>query len=231
MKTSDLQKKIGYSFQRTDHLEQAITHSSYVREKGMSPDECNERLEFLGDAFLDAIIGEELYRRMPGRTEGVLTKARAHVVCEESLVKVAKSLNLGSYLKLGKGEELTGGRNRDSILADATEALIGGIYLDGGYEASKTFVLRRFGPRIEEALEGRLRSDYKSALQEVLQKNGEVEIRYLSDGEEGPDHDKTFFVTALIDGKPRGRGRGKSKKEAEQRAAKVAMEAMEAEKK
>jgi ribonuclease-3 len=231
VKTSDLQRKIGYSFRQEDFLVQAMTHSSYIREKKLSPVRSNERLEFLGDAFLDAIIGEELYRLMPEATEGVLSKARAHVVCEESLTLLGKSLELGSCLRLGKGEEMTGGRERTSILADGTEALIGAIYLDGGYDAVRPIVLMWLAPRIREAVEGRLRSDYKSALQEMLQKDGEVSIQYVLDSEEGPDHDKIFFVTALVDGKPMGKGRGKSKKEAEQQAAKTAKEAVIREKK
>jgi ribonuclease-3 len=226
VKTSDLQRKIGYSFKQEDFLVQAMTHSSYIREKKLSPVRSNERLEFLGDAFLDAIIGEELYRLMPEATEGVLSKARAHVVCEESLTLLGKSLELGSCLRLGKGEEMTGGRERTSILADGTEALIGAIYLDGGYEAVRPIVLGWLAPRIREAVEGRLRSDYKSALQEMLQKDGEASIQYVLDGEEGPDHDKIFFVTAMVDGEPKGKGRGKSKKEAEQQAAKAAKEAV-----
>lgn len=223
MKMNDLQTKIGYSFREEGYLAQAMTHSSHIREKGLSPNESNERLEFLGDAFLDAIVGEELYRRMPKATEGVLSKARAHVVCEESLTDLGKTLGLGAFLELGKGEEQTGGRERESILADAVEATIGSIYLDGGYEEAKTFVLRWLAPRIEEAVAGKIRSDYKSMLQELMQRDGSVDIRYVLDGEEGPDHNKTFFVTASVDGVPKGRGQGKSKKDAEQQAAKEAV--------
>lgn len=205
------------------YLERALTHSSYNREKNTKHQD-NERLEFLGDAFFDAIISAELYKRMETVTEGRLTKTRALVVCESSLAKAARKFNLGQYIYIGHGEEVAGGRDKDSILADAMEAVIGALYMDAGYETTQQFVLGVFADTINAAVEGKLFSDYKSEIQETLQKNGRnVAIVYETDKEEGPAHDKTFFVHLSYDGKILGDGRGKSKKEAEQNAAKAAI--------
>lgn len=205
------------------YLERALTHSSYNREKNTKHQD-NERLEFLGDAFFDAIISAELYKRMETVTEGRLTKTRALVVCESSLAKAARKFNLGQYIYIGNGEEVAGGRDKDSILADAMEAVIGALYMDAGYETTQQFVLGVFADTINAAVEGKLFSDYKSEIQETLQKNGRnVAIVYETDKEEGPAHDKTFFVHLSYDGKILGDGRGKSKKEAEQNAAKAAI--------
>ncbi len=223
----ELQSKIEYQFQNREYLERALTHSSYNREKNTKHKD-NERLEFLGDAFLDAIIGAELFQRMNRVTEGTLTKTRASIVCEKALAKIARSLDLGRYMLMGHGETSTGGRNKDSILADALEALIGAIYIDGGYAQAQSFTVRVFEETIEKAISGRAFSDYKSELQELLQSGGRtVTIRYVTDNEEGPDHDKTFYVHMECDGRRLGSGIGKTKKEAEQNAAKQSLSILE----
>lgn len=214
---------IGYEFKNKIYLERALTHSSYNKEKH-SKHQDNERLEFLGDAFFDAIISAELFNKMDGFTEGRLTKTRALIVCEASLAKAARKFKLGQYIYMGRGEEMAGGRKKDSILADAMEAVIGALYLDGGYETARRFVLTVFEDTIKEAVEGKLFSDYKSEVQETLQRNkGNLSIVYETDKEEGPAHDKTFFVHLSCNGKILGQGSGKSKKEAEQNAAKAAL--------
>ncbi len=221
MYNEEFEKKIGYKFKDKDLLEKALTHSSYCRENGLSHKACNERLEFVGDAFLDAILGEDLYLRMESDGEGPLTKTRAAVVCEQSLARVGRKLDVGRFLNMGHGEVNSGGRERQSIIADATEAVIGAIFMDGGYEAVRTFVKREFADITRDALNGALFSDYKTMVQEILQKEGvNHDIRYVLDREEGPDHDKTFFVHLACDGRALGSGMGKSKKEAEQNAAK-----------
>ncbi|MBR5488533.1 MAG: ribonuclease III, partial [Firmicutes bacterium] len=172
-----------------------------------------------------AIISEELYKRLEKVDEGKLTKTRALIVCEKSLASVAQRLGVGNYLNLGKGEEQSGGRKRESILADALEAIVAAIYLDGGFEPMRQFVAREFASSIEDALAGKLFADYKTQVQEVLQKRGKnTKIRYVTDREEGPDHDKTFYVHLVCDGMTMGRGSGKTKKEAEQNAAKETLE-------
>ena len=224
MNIKEFEKTIDYKFKNKKLLERALTHSSYNREKNTRHQD-NERLEFLGDAFFDAIISAELFKKMEDSTEGRLTKTRALIVCEDSLAGVARKIGVGRYLLMGHGEEQTGGREKPSILADAMEAVIGAIYLDGGYKAARDFVLRKFDDIINEAVEGRLFSDYKSEIQEVLQKSGHNKpIVYEIDREEGPDHDKTFFVHLSYNGRILGKGKGKSKKEAEQSAAKTALD-------
>ncbi|MEG1871087.1 MAG: ribonuclease III, partial [Peptostreptococcaceae bacterium] len=179
-----------------------------------------ERLEFLGDTVLELIISEFLFQNHTEETEGYLTKVRALIVCENSLFEIARSWNLGSYLYMSKGEELTGGRTRISILADAVEAIIAAIYLDQGLEVVKSFVLENFSTVIDKAVKNQIILDYKTKLQEILQKNGDVEIRYEIIKFEGPPHRREFFVQVLINGKAEGDGSGYSKKEAEQMAAK-----------
>jgi ribonuclease-3 len=218
-----IETAIGYEFKNKIYLETALTHSSYNREKN-TKNQDNERLEFLGDAYFDAIISAELYGKMKDVSEGRLTKTRAMIVCEVSLAKAARGINLGEYIYIGNGEEVTGGRDKDSILADAMEAIIGALFLDGGYEVVKSFVLKTFEETINEAVAGRLFSDYKSEVQELLQKKCTTcAISYVTDKEEGPAHDKTFFVSLSWNNKILGKGKGKSKKEAEQNAAKVAL--------
>lgn len=220
MNNGDFEKKIQYTFKNKELLNKALTHSSFCREHGTEGKNNNERLEFLGDAFFDAIISVELYKLLEKVDEGKLTKTRALIVCEKSLAQVARRLDIGPYLNMGKGEEHSGGRQRESILADAVEAVVGAIYLDGGFEEVFRFVSREFAQTIEDALAGRLFTDYKTQVQEVLQKRGKkVIISYHLDKEEGPDHDKTFYVHLTCNGRVLGRGSGKSKKEAEQNAA------------
>lgn len=227
MKIREFEQKIGYQFQNRDYLETALTHSSFNREKNTKHQD-NERLEFLGDAFFDAVISVELYERLKHVTEGKLTKTRALIVCESALAQVARGYELGSYLNLGHGEDTGGGRHKDSILADSMEAVIGAIYLDGGYQAMQNFVKKSFSRMIDQAIDGKLFSDYKSEVQEILQGKGKpVTIAYETDREEGPAHDKTFFVHLSCNGEIMGKGIGKSKKEAEQNAAKQTLEMLE----
>ena len=227
MKIKEFAQKIGYHFQTRNSLEPALTHSSFNREKNTKHQD-NERLEFLGDAFFDAVISVELYERLKHVTEGKLTKTRALIVCESALAQVARGYELGSYLNLGHGEDTGGGRHKDSILADSMEAVIGAIYLDGGYQAMQNFVKKSFSRMIDQAIDGKLFSDYKSEVQEILQGKGKpVTIAYETDREEGPAHDKTFFVHLSCNGEIMGKGIGKSKKEAEQNAAKQTLEMLE----
>lgn len=224
MNSKEFEKVIGYTFRNMEYLERALTHSSYNKEKKTHHVD-NERLEFLGDAFFDAIVSVELFQRMGPVTEGKLTKTRAQVVCERSLAEIAHRLNLGKYINMGHGEESAGGRQKDSILADAMEAIIGALFLDGGYEAAQQFVVNAFNETIDKAVEGKLFSDYKSEIQEILQAKGKnANIIYIIDREEGPAHDKTFFVHLEYNGQILGSGSGKSKKEAEQNAARAALE-------
>ena len=221
----EFQNLIGYRFKNEKLLETALTHSSYSREKGAGV-EYNERLEFLGDAFFDAVIGEELFKVFPDQEEGFLSRTRASLVCEKSLAVIARKVNLASVLLLGHGEDKSGGRNRDSILADAMEAVIGAVFLDGGYEAVREMVLKLFADAIEDAKAGKLVvTDYKTALQEVLQAEGKTldMMRYVDVGAEGPDHNKVFTVRLEIEGEPAAEGKGRSKKQAQQVAAEVAL--------
>ena len=213
----EIEKIIEYSFDDKNILREALTHSSKgdSRTNGTRMD--YERLEFIGDAMLDAIIGVILFRRMPSATEGELTKLRAQIVCEESLNRIGQKICVGSYIILGDGEEKMSGREKPSVIADVVEAIIGGIYLDSGYDEVWRFVEGAFSELVEEAISGKLFRDYKTKLQEIAHKN-KWNIEY-STRSKGPDHDKTFFVQLLIDGKVSGEGIGKSKKEAEQKAA------------
>lgn len=219
-----LEEKISYVFSDRDLLKNAVTHSSYIKEHSRE-NRSNERLEFLGDAFFDAIIGEELYKIFPQKEEGFLSRVRASLVCEKSLAKAARKLELGKYILMGNGEEKSGGRDRESILADTMEAVIGAVYLDGGFEAVKTSVLDIFREAIEDAVNGKfIITDYKTALQEKLQHDGITDIRYVLIKETGPDHDKTFKVQLEVNGRPETTGEGKSKKQAEQNAAEAMIE-------
>jgi ribonuclease-3 len=219
-----LVEKIRYRFKDATLLKTALNHTSYVNENGMSKFDSNERLEFLGDAVLEGLVSEELYRRLPLLEEGALTRLRAYIVCERSLFRVADAFSLGDFLNLGKGEEQGGGRMRPSVVSDALEALIGAIYLDGGAAEARRFVMHVFAGVVEEAISGAAAADYKSDLQERLQADGQVDIRYLVDSQEGPDHDKLFYVSVFKNGEQIGKGSGRSKKQAEQAAAKNAME-------
>jgi len=216
-----LQNELNFIFKDITLLNGALTHSSYANEHRKTNMIHNERLEFLGDSVLNLAVSDYIYKKYPYYPEGNLTKIRATVVCESALALIAKKIKLGDYLLLGKGEEATGGRNRDSILADALEALIGAMYLDKGFRDVQRFVIRLLEKEIIEASKkGELFIDYKTKLQETLQRNRKASIEYKIVKEEGPDHDKKFHILALIDKEEFGRGYGRSKKEAEQRAAK-----------
>ena len=215
-KLKELEQKIGYRFRNFSFLEQAMMHSSYTNEHRMEKYRCNERLEFLGDAVLELISSEFLFRQSQKVPEGELTKTRASMVCEQSLAMCARDIDLGSYLLLGKGEEVTGGRFRDSVTSDALEALIGAIYLDGGFTNAKEFI-HRFVLTDQE--DKKLFYDSKTILQEIVQANMTGNVSYELIDEQGPDHNKIFEVEARIGGKAWGRGKGSSKKSAEQQAA------------
>lgn len=225
---AELEKKIGYVFKNRQNLILALTHSSYANENKGDKLMSNERLEFLGDAVLNVIISENIYREHSNLTEGEMTKARANIVCETSLAKCAGDIEIGKYLLLGKGEELTGGRKRISILSDAFEALIGSIYLDGGIAEARKFIHDKMKSLIDDSIKGIIFMDYKTQLQELVQKKGDQKISYEIIDEKGPDHNKTFVVQVKISDKAMGTGKGKSKKEAEQNAAKCALEQVEA---
>ncbi len=217
----DLQKALEYTFNDKTFLKTALTHSSYSNENNLNYS--NERLEFLGDSLLGFITAEHLYKNFGKEREGDLTKLRSLLVCENSLFEFSNTLSLGEHLLLGKGEELTGGRGRPSILADAFEALIAAIYLDGGIEAARIFVLRFIKLAV---IDINTVDDYKTILQEEIQKVKGSTIRYELIAESGPDHDKVFTMVVIINGKPAGEGSGKSKKEAEQQAAKAALSSL-----
>lgn len=220
----ELLEKIGYEFRDESLLTNALTHSSYSSEHRMDYSSNNERLEFIGDAYVDAAVGAELFRIMKDAPEGVLSKNRADVVREESLADAARGMGLGDYIWLGKGEESTGGRNKDSILADTFEALIGAIIIDGGYEEGRRIILSLLSDKIRLAVEGKLRQDYKTMLQEKLQeKDHNLRMRYSIVSESGPDHDKTFNIEVVVGSEVLGRGSGKSKSKAEQAAARDAL--------
>ena len=215
-KQLEFQEVIGYQFQTPGLLSQALTHSSYANEKHMKKGSDNERLEFLGDAVLEIVSSEFLYLNYPKLPEGDLTKMRANLVCEPTLAFCTRQLNLGDYLLLGKGEDMTGGRKRKSILSDALEAVIGAIYLDGGFASAKEFILKFILTDIEHK---QLFYDSKTILQEVVQASYKEELCYRLVGEEGPDHDKHFMVEAWIGEMLIGKGEGHTKKAAEQEAA------------
>ena len=215
-KLKQLEEKIGYAFHDRSLLKKAMMHSSYINEKQLPKHECNERLEFLGDAVLELVSSEFLFHAHPDMPEGELTKTRASMVCEPSLAFCARELKLGEYLLLGKGEDATGGRQRDSVTSDAMEALIGAIYLDGGFANAKEFI-HRF---VLNDLEHRnLFFDSKTILQEIVQAHFREHIQYELVNEEGPDHNKSFEVAVYIGRDCLGTGKGRTKKAAEQEAA------------
>ena len=219
---SELEKRLGYTFQNKHLLENALTHSSYANEKWKNSLASNERLEFLGDSILGFVVADYLYRSCPEHPEGDLTRMRADLVCEASLAQIAARLGLGDHLMLGHGEEQGGGRTRSSINADAVESLIAAAYLDGGFQAAKGIIDRLL---LAGASLGKPRNiDFKTALQELVQRKKNQTLSYLLLEESGPDHDKTFRVEVTLNGEVVGTGSGSSKKRAEQAAAEVAIE-------
>ncbi|MGN1112402.1 MAG: ribonuclease III [Acutalibacteraceae bacterium] len=217
-------KKLEYEFKNIEYLKTALTHSSYANER-KGEVVCNERQEFLGDSVLSIIVSDYIYKHCPDLPEGELTKLRASLVCEKTLAVYARSINLGKYLLLSRGESKNGGRNRPSILADAFESVIAAIYLDGGIECARRFVLRFVVDDIKNHRTHNF-ADYKTKLQEIVQKNPEEKISYVLTGESGPDHDKHFTVEVHLNSNVIGKGGGRSKKEAEQQAAREALELM-----
>ncbi len=224
---TELQQKIGYKFHDKRLLTVALTHSSYANEHKSKGVVCNERLEFMGDSVLGFICAELLFCKFPSKPEGELSKLRSSLVCETALDGYAKKIELGKFLLLGHGEDLAGGRNRPSILSDAFEALIAAIYMDGGIEQAKSFVLPYLENAIaEDSKTHALNRDYKTALQEIAQKNpGEI-IKYAVVSESGPDHNKSFEVSVYLNSNLLATGNGRSKKEAEQDAAHKALTLM-----
>ncbi len=212
----NLEQRIGYIFKDKTLLRQALMHSSYTNEHHLHKENCNERLEFLGDAVLELSSSEYLFKLYPDKPEGELTKLRASLVCEPALALSSRQIGLGEYLLMGKGEELTGGRERPSIVSDAVEALIGAIYLDGGFASAKEFILRYILNDIENK---QLFYDSKTILQEMVQSQYEESLSYKLLREEGPDHNKSYEVQVLLGTSVLGKGRGRTKKAAEQEAA------------
>lgn len=212
---TDFEKKIGYSFRNPKYLTRALTHSSYANEHHVGD---NERLEFLGDAVLSLIVSENLFKNHSEDSEGDLSKIRASLVCEQALFEISKKIGLAQQIKLGRGEELTGGRKRQSVIADAFEALLAAIFLDSDFHTAKEWLLNLMNEELSQATVGNL-GDYKSMLQEHTQKMTHGKVTYRLVSEHGPDHSKKFECEVLIDGVVKAKGTGKSKKDAEQAAA------------
>ena len=219
-----LEENLQYRFRNPKLLRNALTHSSYANEvrNGISS---NERLEFLGDSVLSVIVSEYIYKNYRSLPEGELTKMRAALVCEKSLCAFSRELEMGRFLLLGHGEEKNGGRERDSILADAFEAVLAAMYLDGGFEVARKHVMRFVSEELSQPDEDGFK-DYKTVLQEIIQRNPEESVRYVLTDASGPDHDKSFTVEVRLNSNVIGRGTGKNKKQAEQMAAKQALELM-----
>ena len=224
----ELENAIGYRFHNINLLQNALAHSSYANERWHNSLMSNERLEFLGDSILGMVVADHLYRNFLNRPEGELTRMRADMVCEKALAQIAGRIGLGSHLLLGKGEEQGGGRNRDSILADAVESVIAACYLDGGMEAAVNFI-KQF-VLVNVPVSRLNNADYKTALQELVQQKRNQTLVYTLVGESGPDHDKNFEVELTLNGQVVGHGIGSSKKRAEQAAAHAALEALYPEK-
>ena len=223
----ELMDRLGYRFNDISYLQNAVTHSSFANERrarGMTIPS-NERLEFLGDAVLQILISEHLYERFFDKGEGNLTKIRQHLVCEKTLAAIATKLNVGEYLNVGRGEELTDCRNRPKVLADALEAIIAAIYIDSyrfAKEGAREAVLALFSDAIENS-QGMQKGDYKTMLQQLVEKDGSAILEYVVVAEEGPEHDKSFTVEARVNNNVVGRGSSSTKKDAEQHAAKMAL--------
>ena len=215
---------LGVQMHDLELLDMALTHTSYAHEAKQQPKpQHNERIEFLGDSVLSIIVSTYMYNNFPELAEGQLTKLRAHLVCEYSLFEYAKKIHLGDYLQLGRGEDFTGGRERPSILADAFESVLGAIYLDQGMEVARTYLLGLMQPEIDYICRHGIFNDYKTRLQEYLQRDGEVEITYRLLGSSGPEHNKVFTSEVIFEGKVIGAGQGHSKKDSEQHAAQDAL--------
>lgn len=212
----NVETKIGYTFKNIKLLETALTHSSYANE---CKKESNERLEFLGDSVLSIIVSDYIFRRLSDTAEGWLSKYRATLVCEQSLNEISKKISLSSFILLGKGEEMTGGRSRASIVSDAFEALLAAIYLDGGMETARKWLIDLMRDNIEDVISGHKYEDYKTMLQEAMQKGTKGKVTYRTISEIGQDHNKEFVVEVLVDNVPQNTGKGHNKKEAEQNAA------------
>lgn len=221
----ELERKIGYQFKNKALMREAITHSSYAKERKSQHIKYNERLEFLGDAVLSIVVSDYIFKHCPELPEGELTKLRASLVCEKSLFEFAKIIDLGKYLILSKGERNNGGAERPSILSDAFEALIAAIYIDGGYEPASKHILNFVIPTIKNS-KTKKNKDYKTTLQEIVQKNPGEKLEYVLVAESGPDHNKHFVVEVHLNSNVIGKGGGRSKKEAEQQAAHEALELM-----
>ncbi len=221
---NELEEKIEYHFKNQGYLKTALTHSSYANETKAAGGS-NERLEFLGDSILGVVVADYLFKNFPDLPEGDLTKKRAALVCEKACCGFSKQLDIGKHLLLSHGEQNSGGRTRSSILADAFESVIAAIYMDGGMEEARKFILRFVLPLLQTA-KPKAFKDYKTALQEIIQQNPEERLEYVLIGESGPDHDKHFTVEVHLNSNVIGKGGGRSKKEAEQQAAREAMELM-----
>lgn len=221
MNFEKIEKEIGYEFKNKQLLETALTHTSYAYE---NKKQSNEKLEFLGDSILEFVSSEYIYHNYPNLKEGEMTKVRASVVCEDSLQKIAKMHNFSDFLYLGKSERTSQKEVRPAIMADSIEAVIAAIFLDGGLEEAKKFILNNLAKPIENATKNIGQKDYKTVLQEVLQKNGNVDIEYVIVDEKGPDHEKAFTAEVKFNNKILATGEGKSKKQAEMEAAQKALE-------
>ena len=218
---TETEKKIGYEFTDKNLLKTALSHSSYANENHTRN---NERLEFLGDSVLSIIISDYIFKAMKKVNEGDLSKMRATLVCEQSLYEVAKKISLSELVFLGRGEEKTGGRQRPSVISDAFEAVLGAIYLDGGIEAAREWLLPLMSDRIKETMSGKLYKDYKTTLQEFVQRDGKSSVTYKTIKETGKEHNRQFVVSVYINGEAAATAEGHSKKEAEQNAARLCIE-------
>lgn len=224
MNFTEFESKIGYTFKNKELVHEALSHSSYANESKCGRNS-NERLEFLGDSVLSIVVSEYLFTHFKHLPEGELTKIRASLVCEKALFEFSKKIDLGQHILLGKGEENSGGRERPSIVSDAFEAVIAAIFLDGGMKAAEKYVLS-FIPKNLDANSSKALQDYKTMLQEIIQRNPEERVEYVLVDQIGPDHDRKFMVNVCLNSNIIGRGEGHSKKQAEQAAAKEALSLM-----
>lgn len=224
MTFEDLEKKLGYKFHNRELLRLALTHTTYVFEHNQGHHMSNQRLEYIGDAVIDLVIGRKLYELKPEADEGYLSKIRSIIVCEESFANLARKLNLGELILMGKGEEQTGGRNKDSTLADCVESITAAIYFDSDFETVREVVLRLLDETIKLAVDGKIFLDYKSRLLEIAQtKHNQHKVEFFVVDERGPQHDKEFDVEIFVDGKFLAKATGRTKKQAEQKCAKIAI--------